>query len=188
MAEPFTKAQHQQMLSLARDSIEFGVIHNKTIDINVDEYDSRLQQQGCSFVTLRKDGALGCCIGSLSPYQPLIKDIAVHGYGAAFNDHRFPNVKQQEIPQIKIHISVLTPQVKIDIESESDLLDQLIPFEDGLTIEDGIYRATFLPAVWQQMPDKYEFLEQLKRKAGMQSDYWSDTLSCYRYHTISIEE
>lgn len=184
----FLPAQQQQMLSLARDSIKHGLHHHSPKPVELDSYAPLLQQPGCCFVTLHKSGKLRGCIGALAPSQPLIKDIADHAYAAAFEDPRFPKLMAHELAELQIEISVLTPQVELSFASEEELLAQLTPFEDGLTLEDKHYRGTFLPVVWQQLPEKINFLRQLKLKAGMPPNYWSPTLKAYRYHSVMIRE
>lgn len=188
-AEPgYSTRQQQQMLELARASIVHGEKHGQSIAVSVSEYDTPLQQIGCCFITLHKGGQLRGCIGALNATRPLIQEVVEYAYAAAFKDPRFPPVSEEEIEQLHISISILTPQQELQFDSEADLLNQLTPFEDGLTIEDKHHRATFLPSVWESLPDKAEFLRQLKLKAGLGVDHWSDNLRAYRYHTIAVSE
>ena len=183
-----TATQQQVLLSLARRSIEHGSRHQQPLAVNLNLYDPPLQQVGCCFVSLHKLGQLRGCIGALSPYQPLARDVARHAYAAAFKDHRFNPVNAEEIPLLHIEISVLTPQTQIKCDSETALLQQLQEGLDGVTLEDKHYRSTFLPAVWEKLPDKVEFLRQLKQKAGMPADYWSSSLRVFRYRTLSFAD
>ncbi|GAB1262284.1 AmmeMemoRadiSam system protein A [Aurantivibrio plasticivorans] len=178
----------KKLLRLARTTIESGARTSTAIPVNVNDYPASLAVLASSFVTLHKNDQLRGCIGSLSPTQALVSDVAEHAYAAAFRDPRFPAVTEDEVPALHIEISVLTPQQPIDCSSEEDLLNQLNANQDGLTIEDGHYRATFLPSVWGQLPDKREFLTQLKRKAGLSSNHWSHHFKAYRYHTLSFAE
>ena len=183
-----TDQQKKQALALARLAIRNGVQRQQKTKVELAGLDEIFQQQACCFVTLKKQGKLRGCIGSLQAYQPLAKDIAEHAYGAAFNDPRFSALQANELDEINISISILTPQQKLSIASQQELLAAITAGVDGLTLEDGFYKATFLPAVWEQLPNKQEFLLHLKRKAGMPDNYWSDTLTAYHYQTISFSE
>lgn len=184
----YTQHQQQQLLTLARESICHGVKHNKPITVTLNEYNETLREIGCCFITLNKLNELRGCIGSLTATQALVKDIADHAFAAAFKDPRFPPVTLNEIDELKISISVLTPQEELLFSSEEEMLTQITPYKDGLSIEENHLRATFLPAVWEKIPDKVEFLQQLKIKAGMHSNYWSSSIRAFRYHTIYFSE
>ncbi|NOX92825.1 MAG: AmmeMemoRadiSam system protein A, partial [Gammaproteobacteria bacterium] len=123
------------------------------------------------------------CIGSLEAHRPLVEDIAHNARAAAFSDPRFSPVTAQELPALEFHLSVLSPAVPLRFESETDLLEQIRPGIDGLVLEDGPHRGTFLPAVWESLPDAAQFLQHLKLKAGLPKDHWSDTLKISRYTT-----
>jgi AmmeMemoRadiSam system protein A len=139
-----------------------------------------------SFVTLNQSGNLRGCIGTLEAHQPLILDVSYNAYSAAFRDPRFPRITSSELPQLAIHISVLTPAIPMTFKSEADLIEQLQPGVDGLILTRGFQRGTFLPSVWESLPDARQFLQQLKRKAGLPVDFWSDDIQIERYSTISI--
>ncbi len=132
-------------------------------------------------MTLETGGQLRGCIGALVARQPLVQDVAAHAFAAAFEDPRFPELREDEFPKLDIHISVLSPPEPLSFSSEAELLAQLRPGVDGLIIQFRHYRATFLPAVWEQLPDPYVFLAQLKQKAGLPLDFWSPELSAERY-------
>ncbi|HBT41735.1 MAG TPA: AmmeMemoRadiSam system protein A, partial [Rhodospirillaceae bacterium] len=114
-------------------------------------------------------------------HRPLLTDVAVNAYAAAFRDPRFPNLEASELPEVTLSISVLSPQAPMTIRDEADLLAQLRPGIDGLVIADGGKRALFLPSVWEQLPDKRAFLMHLKRKAGMAGNHWSSTFTARRF-------
>jgi len=177
-----------ELLLLARNSIEQGINTRSPLDITPGDFSEILQTQGCCFVTLHKNGELRGCIGSLSAFQPLIADVVLHAFSAAFRDSRFSPVGVDELEELHIEISVLTPQQPIKVANEEELLRVLVSGVDGLTLKDNHYHSTFLPSVWDQLPDKKEFLSHLKAKAGMPEGYWSDTLEAFRYHTVSFEE
>lgn len=174
------------LLQTARDAILYGLEHDRAPTIDVSAYPQELQVSAATFVTLNIQGQLRGCIGTLQPYQPLIADVAEHAYAAAFRDPRFPALRANELDRLDIHISILTPAEPMDFESEADLLEQLRPGQDGLILEDRGRKGTFLPSVWDSLPTPRSFLEHLKMKAGLSSDYWSDTLKVYRYQTESI--
>lgn len=185
----FTKLssdEKQTLLDIASQSIRYGIEHHKPLPVTNNQYSYLLQQQGASFVTLHLNQQLRGCIGTLEAYQPLIKDVADHAFAAAFHDNRFPPLTAQEAPELDIHISILTPATAIDFKSEADLLRQLQPGVDGLILEADYKKGTFLPSVWESLPDAKDFLNHLKMKAGLAGHYWSDDIKVSRYHTITI--
>lgn len=171
---------------IARDAICFGLKHDTPMDVEIKSLPERVVDKQASFVTLFFSGALRGCIGSIEATRPLAEDVAHNAYAAAFRDRRFEPVNEKIVADLEIHISVLTPPVKIDCSSESTLLKQLHAGRDGLIIEDGDYRATFLPAVWDVLPTPERFVHELKLKAGLTSEHWSDTIQCFRYWTESF--
>jgi len=176
------------LLTLARESIQSGLATGQPLVVNLENYSADLQQARASFVTLHKQGQLRGCIGSLTANQALVNDIANNAFNAAFRDPRFAPLQLDELEQIHIHIEVLTPPEPIRFDSEQDLIDQLQPGKDGLILSEGIQRGTFLPTVWQSLPEPEQFLFHLKNKAGLPHDYWSEDIKVQRYHTESFEE
>jgi AmmeMemoRadiSam system protein A len=131
-----------------------------------------LRAEGAAFVTLTVQGQLRGCIGALQPYQPLVDDVREHAIDAALKDYRFPPVRPNELPNIRVEVSRLTlpqPLVYTDVD---DLLAKLHPGIDGVILRDGSRRATFLPQVWEQIPDKAEFLSHLCAKMGAAANLW----------------
>lgn len=175
------------LLQLARDSIRYGLEHGKPLPVDIGSFDEPLQQNGAAFVTLQINHQLRGCIGSLEAWEPLVEDIARNAFSAAYRDPRFPPVSADEIDQLEIHISILTPSREISFDSEQDLLSQIRPGIDGLILEYGSHRGTFLPSVWESLPDRRDFLDHLKMKAGLPQDFWSDDVRVYRYETESLE-
>lgn len=145
------------------------------------------QVRNC-FVTLLHNGTLRGCIGSLSPRRPLAEDVTANAHSAAFRDPRFPAVTAVELPDIEVQLSILSPQQPLAVSSKAELLDVLEPCVDGLTLEDGTRRATFLPKVWEQLPDPAAFVQQLQAKAGLAPDHWSATLRIWRYRAENFSE
>lgn len=136
-----------------------------------------------TFVTLKRHGELRGCIGTLEAHQPLLLDVAEHAFAAAFRDPRFEPVTERELDELELSISVLGEPEEIRFADEQDLLKQLRPHDDGLILQEGSRRGTFLPSVWDSLPDPPEFLAHLKLKAGLPSDYWSGSLRVWRYTT-----
>jgi len=182
----FTKSEQRQLLALARESIQHGLDHGKSIPVDVASFSLALQEPGAAFVTLEKQGQLRGCIGSVEAYRSLVEDVAEHGWNAAFQDHRFRPLTSTEF--LHLHISVLTQPEAMIIDSEKDLKHQLVPGKDGLIIRDGHHRGLFLPAVWDKLPDVDSFLSHLKQKAGLPRDYWSDSISCQKFHSFEFSE
>lgn len=186
---PFTKLttdEKESLRNIARDSIAYGLQHGTAMPVDLEQYSSLLRQQGACFVTLNLNHQLRGCIGTLEAYQPLAKDVADHAYAAAFQDPRFPSVNERDAEQLEIHISILTAAKPMSFTSEDDLLKQLQPGIDGLILSDGYHKGTFLPSVWEQLPEPVDFLNHLKLKAGLDARYWSDTIEVSRYHAISV--
>jgi AmmeMemoRadiSam system protein A len=183
---PFTEEQRQILLEVARESISYGLAHGRPLAVQAADFHPDLGAVRACFVTLNRNGELRGCIGHLEASQPLVEDVAENAFSAAFRDPRFPPLSTAEWPAVKVHISVLTPAEPIQFTDEQDLLSQLHPGEDGLILVEGPYRGTFLPAVWVSLPRPADFLAQLKRKAGLAADYWSDTLQVSRYRTESF--
>lgn len=177
------KTDRYLLRKLARDAIKYGLMHQAVMTVELETMPSSVQLPGASFVTLFFKGSLRGCIGSIEAHRPLAQDIASNAYAAAFRDHRFEPVNEQIVDDLTLHIAVLTTPERIDCQTEQQLINQLQPGCDGVIIEDDTHRATFLPAVWDSLPNPERFITELKRKAGLQPGYWSETLRCYRYRT-----
>ncbi|MCP4701159.1 MAG: AmmeMemoRadiSam system protein A [Gammaproteobacteria bacterium] len=184
---PLIDKHRKILLQTAHDSIEHGLEKGGPLAVNPEDYAPELREIRASFVTLEIHGNLRGCIGSLTATQALVKDVAYHAHAAAFSDPRFPSLQRSEQPLLSMHISILSVPEPMLFESEQDLLRQLRPDTDGLILADRGHRGTFLPSVWSSLPKPADFLCQLKRKAGLPPDYWSDTLEIQRYVTESFE-
>lgn len=143
--------------------------------------DEWLRQAGASFVTLHLDGELRGCIGSIEAHRPLGEDVARNARAAAYRDPRFPAVSAEEIPRLQIEVSILSPREPLPAKSESDALSMLRPGIDGICLDYGDLRSTFLPQVWESLPEPSEFLGELKRKAGLPRTFWHPDLRLSRY-------
>ncbi len=172
MDDTLTEAEKQTLLHLARQALESGVRGLPLPHIDPTVLTPRLQAGGASFVTLTKNGELRGCIGALEPYQPLAEDVREHAVAAALEDYRFPQVQEAELPQIAIEISRLTVPVPLEYTTPEDLLEKLHPDVDGVILRDGFHRATFLPQVWEKIPEKEAFLANLCYKMGASPNTW----------------
>ncbi|MDF1529341.1 MAG: AmmeMemoRadiSam system protein A [Sedimenticola sp.] len=186
LAEPLSDRDRSRLIDVAKASIRSGLDTGQPLSIAINDYPETLRQIRASFVTLNIHGRLRGCIGHLEAIQPLVKDVSQNAFAAAFQDPRFPALTNDEFPLTEIHLSLLTPAIPLVFSSESELLNLLSPGEDGLILEEGHHRGTFLPSVWDQLPDPKEFLRHLRIKAGLPVDYWSDTLRVSRYRTESF--
>ena len=182
----YTDEQKKILLRVARDSIAHGLKSGRPASIQAKEFDDVLREERATFVTLERAGQLRGCIGMLAACRPLIVDIAQNAFAAAFEDPRFPPLSTDELADLDIHISILSLPEPMTVADEEDLLKQLRPGVDGLIIQDGARKATFLPAVWEDLTDPREFLHHLKRKAGMRPDHWSTTFRAFRYTAESV--
>ena len=140
-----------------------------------------MAEPGASFVTLTRRGDLRGCIGSLEAHRPLGLDVRENAVAAAFRDPRFMPLSRKEFDGVRVEVSVLSPHEPLVLGSEKDALDVLRPGIDGVVFEYGHHRSTFLPQVWEQLPDPAEFIAHLKRKAGLPMDFWADEVRLSRY-------
>ncbi|ATE60246.1 AmmeMemoRadiSam system protein A [Thauera sinica] len=150
--------------------------------------DPRLHARGATFVTLTLDGELRGCIGSLRRQRPLGEDVVANAVAAASEDPRFAPLPAGEFDDVHVGVSLLSEPEFIDFTDEADLLRQLRPHHDGLILFSGCGSATFLPQVWEQLPEPRNFLAALKRKAGMPAERPVDGLMAARYAVEKWEE
>ncbi|MGZ8984655.1 MAG: AmmeMemoRadiSam system protein A [Methylotenera sp.] len=147
-----------------------------------------LHEKGASFVTLRLNQKLRGCIGTLEAHRPLLMDVKANAHAAAFRDSRFPPLAESELDHTEIEISLLSAMQALAFSGERDALAQLQPGIDGVVFEFGHYRSTFLPQVWEQLPDVSVFMAHLKHKAGLQPEFWDDEIKLYRYSVSKWKE
>lgn len=157
-------------------------------DFEIKKYPCVFEESGASFVTIEIHGNLRGCVGSVIAHRPLINDLMSNAHSAAFKDTRFSPLTRQEFHNINVSVSLLSEPERILFEGEDDLLNKIVPYEDGIIIRDGNYQAVYLPVVWEQLPDKREFLNSLKLKAGMDEDYFTDTLQAFRFKAVKITQ
>jgi len=176
------------LLNLARTSMIHGVTFGTPPPVPASVPSDDLRDVRATFVTLERKGQLRGCIGRIEAVLPLVDDITEHAVAAAIHDPRFGPVQPKEIPEIVLAISILTPPEPLSIHGEADLLQQLVPGEDGLILQEGRRRATFLPSVWDELPDPALFVQHLKMKAGWAPLYWSDAITAQRYRCFYLKE
>ena len=147
-----------------------------------------LSQPGATFVTLTQNGALRGCIGSLQAHRALDQDVRANAVAAAFRDPRFAPLTVEELPRTRVEVSLLTAPVPMNFSDEADALRQLRPNVDGVIFSAGNHRSTFLPQVWEQLPDPRQFMAHLKQKAGLSADWWSPEVQLQRYEVKKWKE
>lgn len=140
-----------------------------------------LLEPGATFVTLELKGELRGCVGSLLAHKPLLDDVKKNACAAAFHDPRFAPLSRSEYPGIELEVSLLSSLEKLAFESQEQLLTLLRPGVDGVVLEYGWQKGTFLPQVWEQLPEPKAFLDHLKQKAGLPADFWSDAIQISLY-------
>jgi AmmeMemoRadiSam system protein B/AmmeMemoRadiSam system protein A len=153
---------------------------------------SALARPGATFVTLTQNGQLRGCIGSLEAHRSLDQDVRANAVAAAFRDPRFPPLTLAELPRTCVEVSLLTTPMPMVFSSEADALRQLRPNVDGIILVAGrggqLGRGTFLPQVWEQLPEPRQFLSHLKQKAGLPADWWSSEVQLQRYEVQKWKE
>jgi uncharacterized protein len=189
MDQQLSAEEQAMLLLLARQSLERGVSRQPLEPLDLSALPERLREPGASFVTLTVGGALRGCVGALEAYQPLAEDVREHAVAAALEDYRFPPVSPEEVVGIKIEISRLTSPFPLEFEKPEDLPKLLHPGVDGVVLRQGLRRATFLPQVWEKLPDPLEFLGHLCMKMGVDANYWRyNKLQVFTYQVEEFHE
>jgi AmmeMemoRadiSam system protein A len=172
------------LISIARASIaaQFG------LHFSVRESETWLHRPAASFVTLKTRGELRGCIGSLAAHRALVDDVRANARAAAFQDPRFRPLGFQELAMIRVEVSVLSALEPMTFKDQADALDRIRPGVDGLVLEFGGHRGTFLPQVWDSLPQPATFLAELKRKAGLPADFWDPGVRLSRYTVAKWSE
>lgn len=163
------KAHQKLLLTLARKTIE-NYFQKK--DFDLEKIPEEFKEKRGVFVTLHEKGELRGCIGYIFSFKPLYQGIKENALNAAFHDPRFPLLQKEELKNIEIEISLLTPPKKLEFKDEKNLLNKLKLNIDGVILQKSGRQSTFLPQVWEQLPNKTEFLEHLSLKAGLSKDAW----------------
>lgn len=182
----YSRIEQATLLDVALASIKSGLQTGNGLQPDIGNCPPALTEIRASFVTLKHEDRLRGCIGSLEPNKQLLSSVASNAYAAAFRDPRFPALTAPELAGLTIQVSVLGTLQAVECDSEADLLGKLQTGIDGWVIQDRNARGTFLPSVWEALPDPRLFLQELKRKAGLATDYWSDTMEVWRYSTESF--
>lgn len=178
------------LLNTASEVIKRYLKTGRVATVSVKKSPEKLQPKRATFVTIEQDGRLRGCIGSLSAQRPLVSDVMYNACAAAFNDKRFEPLKESDLANLMISISLLSPLTRIEFSNEADLVNLLEPHKDGLLIQDSLhrkdanYRAVFLPQVWNSIPEPEQFLQHLKAKAGMKRDYWSSDVIAWKFSVV----
>ena len=167
----------------ARDALMHSINHSEELTVSLSEFPAALHIHQNTFVTLKYKGQVIGCMGSLEAERPLVNDVVHNAFSASYHDPRFPDPKSIDPEKIEVYISLLSAFEEIWFNSEQELLSKIRPGRDGLLMREGQRQGTFLPAVWESIPDPESFLKELKRKTGLPVDYWSDTIKVYRYTT-----
>ena len=186
-AETLDSEARRRLLGIAMRSIRHGFAYGKKCTVDLDALPPALRGRRAAFVTLESNRRLRGCIGSLRATRPLAADVAHNAHDAAFDDPRFPALGEDEIATLHVRISVLSPHESIRADSEADLASRLRPGIDGLVIEAGERRATFLPSVWESIPEPARFVRELTAKAGWPAGRWPDAARAWRYTTEEFD-
>jgi AmmeMemoRadiSam system protein A len=179
---PVSPEEEERLVAVAWASLRHGITDRAPLIPDLFGLNERLLEPGATFVTLEIEGRLRGCIGTLEPREPLVVDVARNAYRSGFEDPRFPPVTEDEADRIDLGISVIGPPIPVPARSEEELLASLEPHVDGVILELPPHRrSTFLPQVWDSLPDGREFLAHLRKKAGLPPDFWSPELRFQRY-------
>ncbi|MDB2384640.1 AmmeMemoRadiSam system protein A [Endozoicomonas sp.] len=188
MSIPLSISQQRELLRLARQVIVKGCTISEPPALNTENYPDIFNKTLATFVTLQKHGNLRGCIGSLQATRPLIEDIIHNAFASAFRDSRFQPVTEHELAELQVEISILSPMALMPVSSEEELLKAMIPGKDGIYLQSPNYSATFLPQVWEQLPEPLDFLNQLKKKAGLHNTPCPNDMRYFRYSCMKIKE
>jgi AmmeMemoRadiSam system protein A len=175
--DPWTAERGTLLLRIARESVaeELGLGSAGSYD------EPWLLESGACFVTLLRRGDLRGCVGSVRAFRRLFDDVWSNARASAFHDSRFPPVGRQELPEISVEVSLLSAPEPLYCTCEEEAVRLMRPGIDGIIFEYEEYRSTFLPQVWEQLPDPCGFLQHLKRKAGLAFTFWSAEVQLFRY-------
>ena len=175
-----------QLLDLARASIHEALAAGSRIALRNVPPSARLSADGASFVTLTSDGALRGCCGSVVATRPLAEDVWRNAQRTAFDDPRFPALVENEIEDCALAVSVLGPLEPVHVTTQDALIAELRPGVDGLLLRHQDRQATFLPKVWEKIPEPARFVSQLKQKMGLPGTFWAQSMIVYRYETVEF--
>ena len=171
------------LLEIARGSLEEALLERPFTPPDV----GWVYEPGATFVTLKANDALRGCVGSLAAARPLIDDVKSNALAAAFRDSRFPPLRASELATTRIELSLVSPLEEMVFDSRQEVLTLVRPGIDGLLLECDGQRGTFLPQVWESLPDPGDFLANLLRKAGLEAEFWSPAVRIWRYNRRPLE-
>ena len=177
--------EKEQLLDLAYRSVQAAVTSSDPPEVELENLPARLIEQQASFVTLHVGGVLRGCIGAIRARIPLAMDVIEHAAAAARYDPRFDSLQEHELDGLEIEVSVLSPLKELDYNEPTKLPQLLTPGRDGVIIQQGNQRATFLPQVWAKVSSPEEFLNRLCEKARIPADTWQRER--LEVHTYSVE-
>jgi len=184
-----TDQEGKYLLDVARRTIQEELFEDKAAARGDEQASPKFSERRGTFVTLTINGNLRGCIGHIIPQETLLQGIKENAINAAFKDPRFNPLSQKEWKDVKVEISILTDPRPLEYSDGDDLLKKIRPNIDGVIIKKGYYQATFLPQVWEQLPDKKEFFTHLCLKAGMDGNEWKKgRLEVYTYQVQAFEE
>lgn len=173
------------ILKLAKQSIQDEFDCTNIINYNQLTSDFPwLQDSGASFVTLTQKGKLRGCIGSLQAQRPLIEDIIANAKNAAFRDPRFSKLTREEFKNTDIEVSILSKPIHVKYTNIEDLKTKITPYQDGIILQLGSNQATFLPQVWEELPEFEAFFGHLLQKAGLPMDSFRNHPNILKYTVI----
>jgi AmmeMemoRadiSam system protein A len=189
MPAELSLAEKRTLLALARQALEAAAHGQKPPPPDAESLPRALREPGSSFVTLMYAGHLRGCIGGLTPDEPLWADVRRHAAAAAQDDYRFAPVAPDELALIEVEVSVLTPPQPLEYSTSAELVNKLRPGVDGVVLMDGRQRATFLPQVWEHVPEPEHFLALLCDKLGTDPHRWRrGGLKVETYQVIKFTE
>ncbi len=184
----YERDEQRALLEVARASLGHGLRAGEAPRIDPLGFTPPLREKRASFVTLRLAGRLRGCIGQLQARDPLVEGVACNAFAAGFRDPRFAPLADAELDAVLIDVSVLGTAEPLDFDTREQLLAQLRPHRDGLIVRDGACSATFLPAVWETLPEPERFLGELLRKAKLDPERFPASLQALRYRTETFGE
>jgi AmmeMemoRadiSam system protein A len=189
LTDTYSPEEQAQLLTIARQTLEAVTAGRARPRFDLDNLPTKLCEERACFVTFTINRDLRGCTGTLRPRAPLAEEVSVTTVQTAFHDPRFPAVTANEVPHIHIEISILTPPIPLKFESPDELIRLLRPGIDGVTLQLGTHRSTFLPQVWEHLPSPEEFLNRLSQKMGLAGDSWRQpNLQVEVYQSVIVEE
>ncbi|MBN2033110.1 MAG: AmmeMemoRadiSam system protein A [Deltaproteobacteria bacterium] len=184
-----TEKEGKELLEEARQTISRVFFGKKEEERGKNVVSPKLSLRGGTFVTLTLNDRLRGCIGCITSQESIIEGVRKNAIQAAFHDPRFRPLSRDEFEHVRVEVSVLTEPHPLPYADADDLKVKLRPGRDGVIIKKGHLQATFLPQVWEQLPDTESFLTHLCIKAGLREDAWMyEKLQVSTYEVQAFEE